>query len=96
MFFYLDLEKRQTLFRNGTLKPLPPHIVKLEDGTTLTLRPAGTGLFSAIKGKSIQSGMTDNEDEAFSATKEQQIPGGLDGTVTAGVVGHEMRKLKEQ
>ncbi|KAG8844102.1 hypothetical protein FRB91_002858 [Serendipita sp. 411] len=52
-----DLEKRQELFRSGTLKPLPPHIIQMDDGTVLTLRPAGTGLLSAIRGKGVQNGM---------------------------------------
>lgn len=56
-----DLEKRQYLFRTGARKPLPPHVVTLEDGTTLALRPVGTGLFSAIKGESVQSGMDSSE-----------------------------------
>jgi hypothetical protein len=45
-----DMEKRQERFRSGELKPLPPHIVKLGDGTSMEGRPAGTGLFSAPKG----------------------------------------------
>jgi len=53
-----DLEKRQNLFRTGTLKPLPPYRVKMDDGTTLTMRPAGTGIFSAISGKGVQNGMS--------------------------------------
>lgn len=43
------------------MKPLPPHIVTLDDGTTMTLRPKGTGLFSAISGQGIQSGMNDSD-----------------------------------
>ncbi|KIM23768.1 hypothetical protein M408DRAFT_250060 [Serendipita vermifera MAFF 305830] len=61
-----DLEKRQALFRTGVRKPLPPHQIKMDDGTTITTRPAGTGLFSAISGKGIQSGMN-----------EPEIPGGF-------------------
>ena len=45
-----DLEKRQERFRSNQLKPLPPRIVKLADGTSVEGRPAGTGLFSALKG----------------------------------------------
>ena len=45
-----DLEKRQERFRSGELKPLPPRIVKLADGTSIEGRPAGTGLLSALKG----------------------------------------------
>jgi hypothetical protein len=44
-----DLEKRQERFRSGELNSLPPHIVKLADGTCVEARPAGTGLFSAFK-----------------------------------------------
>ncbi|PVG01687.1 hypothetical protein CPB86DRAFT_752347 [Serendipita vermifera] len=51
------LEKRQEAFRTGILKPLPPHVVRMDDGTTVALRPAGTGLFSAIKGEGVQTGM---------------------------------------
>jgi hypothetical protein len=95
----LDLEKRQSSFRSGVRKPLPPHIVKLDDGTTLTLRPAGTGLFSAIKGKSVQTGMEDHAHEGehagSSVPKEHRIPGSLEGTTTAGTVGYEMRKRTE-
>lgn len=70
-----DLEKRQNLFRSGVLKPLPPNIVTLEDGTQLTLRPVGTGLFSSLSGKAVQSGMNDLDIpgallEAHDETKE--------------------------
>jgi len=65
-FLVKDLEKRQNRFRTGVLKPLPPHHIKMDDGTTLTMRPTGTGLFSAISGKGIQNGMS-----------EEDIPGGL-------------------
>ncbi|KAG8831495.1 hypothetical protein FRC17_003067 [Serendipita sp. 399] len=64
-----DLEKRQTLFRNGTLQPLPPHIIHMDDGTTVKLRPAGTGLFSAIRGMGVQNGMSG-----------EKIPGGYIGS----------------
>jgi hypothetical protein len=33
----------------------------MDDGTTLTMRPAGTGLFSAISGKGVQNGMSEEE-----------------------------------
>lgn len=56
-----DLEKRQNLFRTGALKPLPPHIVKMDDGTVLKLRPVGTGFLSAIQGKGVQSGMMEGD-----------------------------------
>ncbi|CAE6437101.1 unnamed protein product [Rhizoctonia solani] len=42
-----DLEKRQDLFRKGDLKPLPPRIVKLDNGEQVELPPsrhAGAGL----------------------------------------------------
>ncbi len=40
----------------------------MDDGTTLTMRPAGTGFFSVLSGKGVQSGMS-----------ERTIPGGPAG-----------------
>ena len=33
----------------------------MDDGTTLRLRPAGTGFLSAIQGKGVQNGMMEDD-----------------------------------
>ena len=42
-----DLEKRQELFRQGELKPLPPRVVKLESGETIELAPRASSHLDA-------------------------------------------------
>lgn len=60
MKYNKDLEKRQNRFRKGELLPLPPRLVKLDDGTTVVSRPDGTGLLSAFKGS--HTGGADSEE----------------------------------
>jgi hypothetical protein len=49
--------------------------IKMDDGTMLTTRPAGTGLFSAVSGKGFQNGMG-----------EEEMPGELGKTSAISIV----------